>query len=41
MRKRLPPLNLLDKKPPRPIDIHADYSNLPKEVKHCEKTESG
>ena len=37
MKKRLPPLNLRNKKPPRPIDIHADYSNLPKEVKQIVK----
>ena len=37
MKKRLPPLNLQNKKPPRPIEIHADYSNLPKEVKQIVK----
>ena len=37
MKKRLPPINLPNKKPPRPIDIHADDSNLPKEVKQIVK----
>ena len=37
MHNRLPPINLPNKKPPRPIDIHADYSNLPKEVKQIVK----
>ena len=37
MKKRLPPLNLPNKKPPRPTEIHADYSNLPRGAKQIVK----
>ena len=40
MKKRLPPLNLPNKKPPRPIEINADYSNLTKEVKQIVKRQN-
>ena len=37
MKKKIPPLNFPNKRPPRPIEIHTGYSNLPKEEKQIVK----
>ena len=40
METRLTPLNLPNTKPPRPIELLADYSNLPEEMKQIVKRQT-